>query len=434
MKIALISLGCPKNQTDLEYLVGDLKVEGAEITSEIEKADAIIVNTCGFIEPAVNEAIENILDVTQKKREDAKLIVTGCMIERYKNDIKKELPEIDFFTGVGTLKDVKDYLYNQQTVKKNLKEFYGLNRTLFNAPYFAFLKISEGCNNRCSYCTIPSIRGPLRSRKMEDIVGEAELLIDNGVKELIIISQDTSKYGLDLYDEIKITELLTKLTDIKGDFFIRLLYLNPDGVSDELIDFVKNSSKIIKYFEIPVQHISDKILKLMNRKSDSQMIKSIFNKIRHEIPEAIIRTTAIIGFPQEMDEDFEELKSFIADFKPDFAGFFPFYPEDGVKASKLDGRLPNKVVRKRLSTIKKIQKKNTTELLKKLKKKPVICFVDKPNEDFEFILEGRAIFQSPEIDGKAYFIEGDANEGFGPYRCRIKKIVYPDIYCEILKE
>lgn len=433
MKIALISLGCPKNQTDLEYLVGDLKVDGAEITGHIEDADAVIVNTCGFIEPAVNEAIENILDVSKRKKKDAKLIVTGCMVERYKEDIKKELPEIDFFTGVGTLGEVKNYLY-QQPVQKNKKEFYGLNRTLFNAPYFAFLKISEGCNNRCSYCTIPSIRGSLKSRKMEDIVKEAEILVNNGVKELIIISQDTTKYGLDLYGETKIIPLLMKLTGIDSDFYIRLLYLNPDGVTDELIGFVKNNPKMIKYFEIPIQHISDKILKLMNRKSDSKIIKNIFAKIRDKLPDAIIRTTAIVGFPKETDEDFEELKSFIKHFKPDFAGFFPFYPEDGVKASKFDDRPSKLTVRRRLSEIKKIQKQNTIAMLRMAKKNLITCFADKPNKDFDFILEGRAIFQSPEIDGKAYFIEGEAEKGFGPYTCKIKRIVYPDIYCEIIKE
>jgi len=431
MKIALVSLGCPKNQTDLEYLVGDLKEESFEITNSIPEADAVIVNTCGFIEPAVNEAIENILQVSREKKKDAKLIVTGCMVERYKDEFSKEFPEVDCFTGVGTLYKVKDFLQSKDS-KGEEKRFYSNNRLLLNTPYYAFLKISEGCNNNCSYCTIPSIRGRLVSRNFEEIVGEAQNLIKNNVKEIIIISQDTTKYGIDTYKKPKIKELLTEITNIEGDFKVRLLYLNPDGIDNSFIDFVIGNDKILNYFEIPIQHFSDKILKLMNRKSDSQKIRQVFEYIRRKDSSSIIRTTAIIGFPQETEEDFQILYNFIENYKPDFAGFFPYYKEDGTKAATMENPNNKRIINNRLSRIKKLQKKNTINTLKKLKKGTIKCFVEKTNDDFDFILEGRALFQAPEIDGKAYFIDGIADKGVGPYTCKIKKIVYPDIYCQIL--
>jgi ribosomal protein S12 methylthiotransferase len=432
MKIALISLGCPKNQTDLEYLAGDLKNDGIEFTDNIGDADAVIVNTCGFIEPAVNEAIENILMVNKEKRADAKLIVTGCMVERYKNEFSNEFPEVDFFTGVGTLYKVREYLENKNTHKAK-REFYGSNRMLLNTPYYAYLKISEGCNNNCSYCTIPSIRGRLVSRNTDEILREAENLVKNNAKELIIISQDTTKYGIDIYGKPKIKELLKSISKISGDFKIRLLYLNPDGINKDFIDFVFNNEKILNYFEVPVQHFSDKILKLMNRKSDSNKIKEVFEYIRSKNDFSIIRTTAIVGFPGETEEDFLKLLDFIEQYKPDFAGFFPYYKEEGTKAANMKDMPSKKAIRNRLSRLKKAQKKNTMQTLKNLKKGLIECYVEKSNDDFEFILEGRAAFQAPEIDGKAFFIDGHADKGAGPYKCKIKRIVYPDIYCQIVK-
>ena len=430
-KIALISLGCPKNQTDLEYLAGELESEGIVFTNEIEDADAIIVNTCGFIEPAVSEAIENILEVNKSKKKDAKLIVTGCMVQRYKDEFEKEFPEVDFFTGVGTLSKVKDYLLPRQNFDDTKKSYLN-NRIILNNPYYAYLKISEGCNNNCSYCTIPSIRGELKSREIEDVYFEAKKLIERGIKEIILISQDTTKYGIDIYNMPKIIPLLDRITSIEGDYFVRLLYLNPDGVTKEFIDYVFGNEKILKYFEIPIQHISDKILKLMRRRSDSRKIKEVFSYIKNKDENAIIRTTAIIGFPEESDEDFKELLDFIEEYKPDFAGFFPYYREEGTKAYSFTNIPGKKLVRSRLSKIKKTQKKNTLNTLKRFKKDAINCFVENQNRDFEFILEGRAIFQAPEIDGKVYFTGGIADKGAGPYKCRIKKIVYPDIYCEIL--
>ncbi len=430
MKVSYISLGCAKNQVDFEYLIGELSADGFETELDPAKCDAVIVNTCGFIEPAVKEAIDNILLMAETIPQHAKLVVTGCMAERYKADIQSELPEIDFLTGVGDLTAAGDYLRDLAKVQKRSK---GSERILVNSPYFAFIKVSEGCNNRCSYCTIPSIRGNLKSRTPESILTEAKELVQNGVKEIIIVSQDTTKYEKDLTGEVGLVKLLTTLTSELPDTMFRLLYLNPDGVTDELIEFIAKTDNVIKYFEIPVQHASDNVLKAMNRHSNKQMIVDTFNKIRQSIPEAFIRTTFIVGFPTETEEDFQEAVEFLEQLKPDFAGFFPYYEEDGTKAATIVNEIPEKVVAKRIKKLQTIQKRNTVARLKSLKKSEFLCFVDKTNDDFEFILEGRALFQAPEIDGKLYVTDGIASNGSGPYKCFINKIAYPDIYVTMVQ-
>lgn len=432
MKIAYISLGCPKNRADLEHLIALLNNHGHDIELEPEKCDAIVINTCGFIESAVTEAIDTVLEMYELIPEHAKLIVTGCMTERYKEDILKEIPEIDFITGVGTLSTVLDYLSGQE-IRKDKDFLYNYDRVLTNSPYYAYVKIADGCNNRCSYCTIPSIRGHLTSRPLEDIVKEVEKLASEGVKELILISQDNTKYGRDLYGEPKLVELINKIDELDGDFYIRLMYMNPDGFDYELIKTIKESKKTIKYLDIPVQHINDRILKAMNRKSSTETIKTLYKTLREEIENIFIRTTFIVGFPGETQEDVDEIAEFLVEYAPDYAGFFPYYPEDGTVAALLDDGINKREKKSRISKLQKIQKKITMSRLKKEKKNDIICFVEKADEDFEFILEGRSLFQSPDIDGKSYFIDGRASKGYGPYKCRIKKINYPDIYCEILE-
>lgn len=428
-KISFVSLGCSKNQVDLEYLMGAVKDEGYSITHVPEDSDAIVINTCGFIEPAVSEAIDNILEMSGRKKKDAKLIVTGCMSERYKGELLKEMPEIDFFTGVGELDKVLGFLNGTGERPKE----YGRTRVIANAPYYAYLKVSEGCNNRCAYCAIPGIRGNLVSRKMEDIVEEAAGLVAQGVKELIVISQDNTKYGSDIYGEKSFVKLLKKLEKIEGDFKIRVMYINPDGVDDELIETICSSEKILSYFDIPVQHYSARMLKAMRRKSDPETIDRVYNAIRKKDPRAFIRTTIIVGFPGETEDDFACLEDFLKKHKPDFAGFFPYYREKGTPAYAMgmpDGR---RVVNKRIKALQKLQKANTNTRLKSMKKDDIIVYVEGESDESEFILQGRAEFQAPEIDGRAYIIGGLADRGAGPYRARIKKIVYPDIYCEILE-
>lgn len=269
---------------------------------------------------------------------------------------------------------------------------------------------------------------------MEAVLKEAKQLVSEGIKELIVVSQDNTKYGSDLYGETRIVQLLKELEKIDGDFRIRVMYMNPDGVTQELIETICSSDKILSYFDIPVQHYSDKMLKAMKRKSDSKTIDKVYESIRKADPESILRTTMIVGFPGEDAHDFDELVRFVTEKKPDFAGFFPYYREEGTPAYDLGEPVGKRETNKRISTLQKLQKTNTNNRLKILKKNDIICFVEGASEQSELILEGRADFQAPEIDGKAFFIDGVATDGYGPYTCRIKRIIYPDIYCEIIEK
>ncbi len=426
--IGFVSLGCPKNQADLELLAGTL--EGRfNFVSDPSQCDLMIINTCGFIEEAVREAIDTILSMRGQMPEHAKLVVFGCMSERYKGDLAKELPEIDFFAGVGSQKEVSEYI--NSVFPDGRLHYDGTKRYLFNAPYYAYLKISEGCSNRCTYCTIPSIRGGHRSFRVDDIMADARRLVDGGAKELIIISQDSTKYGTDLDGNIRLHNLAEMLAESFPSTYIRLMYLNPDGVTPELIDTVKKYKNIVKYFEIPVQHASERMLKRMNRHSTADGIQQLYRTIRREVPEAVIRTTLIVGFPGETEEDFQAAARFIEEAKPDFAGFFSYSPEDGTPAAAFSEQVDAKTVAKRIKTLQKLQKKNTSDRMKAMKQNEIICFAERPNDDFEFIVEGRALFQAPDVDGKLYVIDGEASDGYGPYRAKIKKIAYPDIYVEI---
>ena len=427
-RVSYVSLGCAKNQVDLEYLMGSLSDSGFETETDPSKCDAVVINTCGFIESAVKEAIENILLMAGAIPKHAKLIVTGCMAERYKDDILKEMPEIDFIAGAGKLDEAAVYLRKLAGVKKE-----GHGRIITNYPYYAYIKIAEGCNNRCSYCTIPAIRGHLKSRKPEEIAAEAAELVSRGVKEIIIVSQDTTKYGTDT-GGADIIGLMKMLTSSHPDIYFRLLYLNPDGVTEKLIRFVASVPNIIKYFEIPVQHASDKILKAMSRRSNAEQINKVFDMIRSIVPEAFIRTTFIVGFPGEEEEDFISLLNFIKEKKPDFAGFFAYSQEDGTEAASFSGTVNKKTVASRMKKLTAAQEKNTIARLKSLGETIFPCFIEKTNDDFSFILEGRAIFQAPDIDGKLYVTDGVAQKGYGPYTCRINKIAYPDIYVTLENE
>ena len=424
-KISYVSLGCAKNQVDFEYLIGELSNDGFIAETDPAKCDAVIINTCGFIEVAVKEAVDNILQMENLISKKAKLIVTGCMVERYKDDILKEIPEIDFITGVGKLSEAADYLRKEFNVEKH----EGKNiRAITNAPYYAYVKISEGCNNTCAFCVIPNIRGRLKSRTIEDIEQEIEFLSEKGVKEIIIISQDTTQYGMDIYGEEKLIPLMKKLTVRFSNLLFRMLYLNPEGVSEELIKFAAETKNVIKYFEVPVQHASDKMLTKMRRASTRQVIDNVFDTIRKLCPEAFIRTTFIAGFPGETEEDFNELCKFIEDKKPDYAGFFPYYKEEGSIAYNYNDDIDEKTKKERIKKLQSLQKKNTSTRLRDYKKKEFICFIDNVNDDFEFILEGRAVFQAPDTDGKLYVTDGIADNDSGPYTCVINKIAYPDIY------
>ena len=331
----MFHFGCSKNLVDTEMCIGIFKKENFEIVNNPKEAEIIIINTCGFIESAKEEAINCILEMTEyKKTGNCKyLIVIGCLVQRYKKELEKSIPEVDLFLSIDEydfLWDKISNLINVKTTSKNTLDY--LNRVISTGNTTAYLKIAEGCSNRCTYCAIPYIRGPFVSRKMEDILEEANLLAKKGIKELIVIAQDTTKYGIDIYGKPCLAELLDRLCQIEGFKWIRFLYAYPESITDELIEVVRKNDKICNYFDIPLQHFSDSVLKRMNRKSDSKSIMQIIQKIREKIPNVILRTTLIVGFPGETEEDFFKLYEFVNDAKFEKLGAFMYSKEDGTPA------------------------------------------------------------------------------------------------------
>ena len=353
MKIGFISLGCPKNQVDTEIMLHHLLSSGYEITPEETEADIVVINTCAFIESAKQEAIENILDIAWLK-ENAKLkaiVVTGCLAERYREEILTEMPEVDAVLGVGSIHNIVEAVeavaarladeslpkYTSFEDKNTVK--LGGDRILTTPEYYAYLKIAEGCDNRCTYCAIPSIRGRFRSRPMEDLIAEAKELDALGVRELNIVAQDVTRYGQDLYGSYRLAELLRRITEETNIPWIRLLYCYPDKVTDELIAEIRDNKRILKYIDMPLQHISDPVLRAMNRHGDSAMIREVIAKMRREIPDLTLRTTFITGFPGEREEDFEALCAFVEEMRFEHLGVFPYSAEEGTPAAALPNQI-----------------------------------------------------------------------------------------------
>ena len=359
----MFHFGCSKNLVDTEMCIGLFKENNFEIVNDPKKAEIIVINTCGFIEPAKEEAINTILEMAEYKNsfKCKYLVVMGCLVKRYKKELIKALPEVDLFVSVeeydviwNLIEDMinKDSK-NKVVTSKNTLDY--MDRIVTTGNTTAYLKISEGCSNNCTYCAIPYIRGKHVSRKMEDILEEANMLAKKGIKELIVIAQDTTKYGLDLYNEYKLPELLTKLSKIDGFKWIRFLYSYPESITDELIKVVKENDKICKYFDIPMQHFSDPVLKRMNRKSNSKSIEETINKIREEIPNVILRTTFIVGFPGETEEDFFELYEFVNRAKFEKLGAFKYSKEDGTPAARLKEQVHYKKKQVRYDQIMTLQ-------------------------------------------------------------------------------
>ena len=402
MKIGFISLGCSKNLVVTEELIGLFKKHNYCIVSNPEEADILLINTCGFIESAKDEGIQTILEMAEYKKQNCKyLIVIGCLVERYKDELIKELPEVDLFVKINEydkLWESIDALVNKDAEKDSLSYKY---RVLTTGGAMAYLKIAEGCSNYCTYCAIPYIQGKYVSRKYEDIIDEANLLAKKGIKELVVIAQDTSKYGIDLYGKSRLAELLNDLSKIEGIKWIRFLYTYPEGITDELIEVVKNNDKICKYFDIPLQHISDDILKRMNRKTNSEKIKNLITKIREEIPDVILRTTMIVGFPGETEDNFNELCEFIKEFKFNRLGAFAYSAEDGTPASKFSNQIDDKVKKIRQDAVMEIQQKVSTELLKSNVGQTYECLIQDITEDGEYYI-GRTKMDVPYEDGEIF--------------------------------
>ena len=410
-KVGMISLGCPKNQVDAEHMLAMMDAEGWEIVDYVDGCDVVIVNTCGFIHDAKKEAIENILDMVELKKEGviSKIIVTGCLAQRYKDEIVREIPEVDAVAGIGAngdiIKTVEEVMSGVDTIEKYPPQcelpLEG-QRILTTPQYWAYLKIGEGCSNRCTYCTIPSIRGNMRSRSMENVIDEAKQLAELGVKELILIAQDTTSYGLDLYGELKLPELLNELCKINSIEWIRLLYCYPDRITDELIETMKNQEKIVNYIDLPLQHADDKILKAMNRRGDQALIRSVISKLRSEIPDVVIRTTFIVGFPGEGEEEFETLAEFVNEIEFDRLGVFTFSPQEGTPAYDMDNQVEDDVKTRRGEVIMQdqysiMEEKNNEKIGKTYK------VVVEDYDGYSDSYTGRTYMDAPEIDGLVKF-------------------------------
>ena len=402
MKVGFISLGCSKNLVVTEQIIGLFKKHNYEIVGDASEADILLINTCGFIESAKDEGIKTILEFADYKQDKLKyLIVTGCLVERYEDELRRELPEVDLFVSI------KDYdkLWNKIDNLINKKDDNDLlnykDRVLTTGDVMAYLKIAEGCSNYCTYCAIPYIQGKYISRDYDEILDEARDLVNKGIKELVVIAQDTTKYGIDLYGKPRLAELLNDLTKIEGIKWIRFLYSYPETIDDELIKVVKNSNKICHYFDLPIQHVNDRVLKLMNRKSDGKSIRDLITKLRKEIPDVILRTTLIVGFPSETEEDFEELCDFVKESKFDRLGAFAYSAEDGTPAAKFKEQIAEEEKIRRQNKIMEIQQEVSKDLLSDRIGKTYECLIENITDDGKYFI-GRSYMDVPSEDGVIY--------------------------------
>ena len=404
MNVGFVSLGCSKNLVDTEMTIGLFRKNNYKIVNNPEDADIIVVNTCGFIEPAKQEAINTLLEMAEYKKKRCKyLIAMGCLVQRYKEELEKSMPEVDLFIKYKEYDSIWQQIEKLVGEKKssNICNLEFSERVISTGQNYAYIRIAEGCSNRCTYCAIPYIRGQFVSRKMEDILDEANNLVKQGFTELIIIAQDTSKYGIDIYKEPKLAELLEKLSKIEGVKWIRFLYTYPESITDELIKVVKENDKICKYFDIPIQHISDSVLKRMNRKSNGKSIRELITKIRKEIPEVIIRTTVMVGFPGETTEDFNELYEFIKCARFERLGAFSYSKEDGTPAEKLDNQIHPMTKKSRYNKIMKLQQQISDEIMKEQIGKRLEVLIEDESFDGKYYI-GRSKNEVPEIDGIIY--------------------------------
>ena len=409
-KVGFISLGCSKNLVDTEVMLHKLHSAGFEITPDESEAEIIIINTCGFIESAKQESIENILDAASLKN-DGKckhIIATGCLVERYREEVMNELPELDGIIGVGSLTDIADACEavmrgeRYSSFRDKEESELGGDRIITTGPHTAYLKIAEGCDNRCTYCAIPLIRGRLRSRPIEDIVKEARDLEAMGVRELNLIAQDTTRYGLDLYGKYALAELVRELTKNTTIPWIRLLYCYPDKITDELVAELRDNPRLMKYMDIPIQHISDSVLKRMNRHGDRAEIESAIKRLRESVPGIVLRTTAMVGFPGETDEDFVELCEFIKDVKFERFGAFTYSPEEGTAAAEFDGEVDEQTKQDRYDILMQTQFTVNEELIRKNIGKTLTVLVD-GYDDVAEVYYARSFADAPDVDGRVYF-------------------------------
>lgn len=456
MNVGFISLGCSKNLIDTEVAIGMFKKNNYKIVNNPEEADILVINTCGFIESAKEEAINTILEMAEYKKKRCKyLIAMGCLVQRYYDDLIKLLPEVDLFIKIDEYNNLwdkiedlvkRDIVEKSKTkTSKKISEIEPLPMPKYNefmerivttGKNYAYLKIGEGCSNKCTYCAIPYIRGPFVSREMDEILNEAKMLAKKGIKELIVIAQDTTKYGVDIYGESKLAELLEKLSKIDGIEWIRFLYSYPEGITDELIKTVANNNKIAKYFDIPIQHISNPILKKMNRRTSKENIISIIEKIRKQIPDVTLRTSLIVGFPGETNENFEELLEFVKTTKFDKLGVFKYSKEEGTPAARLPEQIHGNAKKARYNKIMSEQQKISKQVLENKVGKNYKVLVEDMSFDGKYFV-GRTMQDVPEEDGLVY-IENDGsfdvNEILNNFvNCKITDVTNYDLKGKIVK-
>lgn len=421
MNVGFVSLGCSKNLIDTEVAVGLFKDHHYTIVNDPSKADIIVVNTCGFIDSAKEEAINTILEMAEYKKKRCRyLIAMGCLVQRYYNDLKKSLPEVDLFIKLEnydklwqSIEDmIKMDVQIQPKNKSNLKiseitqlpmleQQEYMERVVTTGQNYAYLKIGEGCSNFCTYCAIPYIRGKFISRTIEDILEEAKMLASKGIKELIVIAQDTTKYGIDIYGESKLVELLQELSKIDGIEWIRFLYSYPEGITDELINLVATNNKIAKYFDIPIQHISDDILKKMNRRTNKKDIENLLEKIRIQIPDVVLRTSLIVGFPGETENNFNELLEFVKKAEFDKLGAFMYSKEEGTPAAKMENQIHGNTKKSRYNKLMKLQQEISNQNLQKRVGNTCFVLVENMSFDRKYYI-GRTMQDAPDIDGVVF--------------------------------
>ncbi len=447
IKCAFVSLGCPKNLMDSEVMLAKLNKDGIEIVPEDIDADVVVVNTCAFIESAKQEAIETILDVAwlRENRNLKGIVVTGCLAQRYKEEIFEQIPEVDAVVGVGDIDNITEAVkyayenggkgetakYSCITVPENAP--LGGDRVVTTPEYSVYVKISEGCDNKCTYCIIPYLRGKFRSRPMEDVLSEVREMTSLGAREIILVSQDTTRYGTDLYKEPYLAKLLEEICKIDGIKWVRLLYCYPEEITNELVEVIARETKIVKYIDLPIQHISDKVLKAMNRRGNSELIREKIKLLREKVPGIAIRSTVIVGFPGEAKEDFATLAEFLKEIKFERLGAFAFSSEEGTPAAKIkDGVVPEKTKQKRLDTIMH----NQYEIHEAYNKSKVGKVLEVLCEGFDKasgVYFGRSAFDAPEIDGKVYFSSKKRKISEGEFvNVKISEVLDYDLLGEVI--
>ena len=429
MNISFISLGCAKNLVDSEYILGLLRSDkDIHVIDDIATSDAIFVNTCGFINEAKKEAIDTIFSVLNEKKEDAYLIVIGCLAKRYKKELSIEIPEIDLIIGVDEYDHIGEEL-NQLFNKKLPKTYDPLKRSLSNPLPVAYLKIGEGCSNKCAYCAIPLIRGEYYSYLKEQIISDAKRLIQLGKKEIIVIAQDPTRYGKDIYENYGLENLLEELVSLDSNTNFRVLYLYPDRISDDLINIFKNHSNLLPYFDIPIQHSSDKVLALMRRSGSKEKCLNVIHKIKKEIKNAVLRTTLIVGFPGESEQDFEDLKNFIQEVQFDHLGVFTFSKEEDTLAFHMKNKVSQKIANARKQEIMEIQHKISL----KLNKKRINQIHDVLIEDFDGnTYYGRSYLYAPDAEDGSFIIHTHKKLVIGEYiKVKISKVNAYDVEGEL---